>query len=469
MRYPLFGLGVQAKSPVVSAVSRKNLYLEISKEVDKTTVTAYGTAGLDLFTSFGETPVRGNIEVRTLLYVVHRGYLYELNTAGVKTIKGTLLTLSGRLSMATNGNIIQIVDGQYGYTYNIATDTFAQISDADFVPAFTNTWIDGYFITDQLGSTDKTKWGRYSWSDDGSTYSALDFANAESNPDSIVRVYNDNRELILFGEFTTEFNGNSGAADAPFTRQAVVEWGLAARWSIAKMNNSIIYLGKNNMGKAQVIVLNAYTPQVVTDENISAIFDSYGDVSNASGYSYMLSGHPMYVLSFPNVGKTWMYDGSNNTWCELTSGLDEGQYFGFDAVNFTAASATLVFDYRNGNVYKINPNSYTDNGSQIVREMTSKHVFNENYISISKLWIDMETGVGIQNGQGKDPQLMLETSKDGGRTYGNSRMASFGRVGAYLARAIFYRFGASRDFVFRLRITDPVKLVITGAYMEASK
>lgn len=468
MRYPLFGLGTQGKSVVVNSTARTNLYLEIAREADKTTVSAYNTPGLDLFTYFGETPIRGSLELNSLVYIVHGGTFYELNSIATRTSRGTLLTTSGRVSMATNGNIIQIVDGTYGYTYNIATNTFAQITDTDFVAASTNTWIDGYFITDQLGSGDRTKWGRYAWSTDGATINALDFANAESNPDALVRVYNDNRELILFGEFTTEFNGNSGALDQPFTRQSVIEWGLAAKWSIAKMNNSIIYLGKNKLGKSQVIALNGYTPQVVSDEDMSAVIDSYGDVSNASGYSYMVSGHPMYVIAFPSVGKTWMYDGSNNVWTALSTGYDERQYLGLHAVNFNALNNVLVFDYANGNVYTINPNSYTDNGTAIVREMTSKHVFNQKPLAISQLWLDMENGVGLSSGQGSDPQVILFVSKDGGRTYPIQRMASFGKIGAYLTRAIWYRLGACRDFVLKVRITEPVKVVITGAYMDAS-
>lgn len=466
MQYPLFGLGLQGKSVVASSVYRKNIYIEILKEQDKSTAVAYGTPGLDLFTSFGETPVRGSLELNTLVYLVHRGVLWEVNSVGVKTNRGTLLTTGGRVSFATNGNIIQIVDGLYGYTYNVATNTFAQITDTDFVGATTNTWIDGFFITDQLGSTDKTKWGRYSWSTDGSTIDALNFANAESNPDALVRVYNDNRELILFGEFTSEFNGNSGALDQPFTRSSVIEWGLAAKWSVAKMNNSIIYLGRNKMGKAQVIVLNGYTPQVVSDASMSFLIDSYGDVSNASAYSYMLNSHPMYVITFPNVGKTWMFDGSNSVWTELSTGLTESQYLAINGTNFTAINKTITFDYNNGNVYTINQNSYTDNGNPIVREMTSKHVFGENFVHIGKLWIDMESGVGAVSGQGQAPQIMLSVSKDGGRTFPVELWRSFGEIGKYLTRAIWHRLGASRDFVLKIRITDPVKIAITGAFMD---
>jgi len=466
MRYPLFGIGQTSKSVSVTAESRTNLYLEFVTDEDKSKVIAYGTPGLDLFTSFGDTPVRGGMELGDYNYVVHRGTLWEVNNAAVAINRGTLDTTSGRVSMTNNGNTLQIVDGSFGYTYNTTTNVFTKITDVNFVPAQTNTWIDGYFITDQRGSTDKTKWGRYSWSTDGLTYNALNFASAEANPDKIVRVYNDNRELVLFGDVTTEFHSNSGALDLPFVRQAVIEWGLAAVNSVAKMNGSIIYLGRNRMGKTQVLVLNGYTPQEVSNQEISNTFDSYGDISNASGYSYMLGGHPMYVLNFPTVGKSWLYDGSTNLWSKLSSGLTQSQYLGNFANTFTVVSKVLVYDYANGNIYTINANTYTDNGAPIVREMSSRHIFDEKYHSIGRIWLDMETGVGLVNGQGSNPQVMLKISKNGGRTAPVERWAALGKIGSYIARVIWNRLGAARDFVVTARITDPVKVVIIGAWVD---
>ena len=57
-RVPLFGLGIQSKSPNVTAQRRLNMYYEATKQEDKTKVSAYGTAGTSLFVSFGDTPCR---------------------------------------------------------------------------------------------------------------------------------------------------------------------------------------------------------------------------------------------------------------------------------------------------------------------------------------------------------------------------------------------------------------------------
>lgn len=464
MNIPLFGLGQTGKSTIVSAQTRKNVYFEFQKDRDRVEYAAYGTAGTLLRFSFGDTPCRGAITVGDFYYVVHRGTFYKVNNANVRTAEGTLNTLTGMVSMATDGNTIQIVDGVKAYVYDIALDTFTLVSDPDFVPAKSNTWIDGYFITDKRGDPDVTNHNQYMWSTDGLTYNSLDFDAAETNFDPVTRTYNDNRELILFGEFTSEFHSLSGNADKIYNRQSVIEWGLTAKESVAKMNDSVIFLGRNRMGKSQVIVLNGYTPQPVSNQEFSAVLDSYGDLSNAVGYSYMLSGHPMYCISFPSVNKSWMYDGSTSLWTELTSGYEEGRNRVLFTIDFLGK--TIGFDYESGNVYEISPEYLTDNGLPIIRELTSRHILSENYQSVTELWLDMEVGVGLNDGQGSDPKIMLHVSKDGGKTYPINRLMSLGKIGEYLKRCRLTRICRARDVVVKIRMSDPVKFVCMGAWMK---
>ena len=88
-------------------------------------------------------------------------------------------------------------------------------------------------------------------------------------------------------------------------------------------------------------------------------------------------------------------------------------------------------------------------------------------VKVSKLQVDFETGVGLISGQGSDPQAMLQFSKDNGHTWSNEAWVTLGAIGAYLTRAIWWRLGVARDWVFKIRITDPVKVVIAGASIDA--
>jgi hypothetical protein len=107
---------------------------------------------------------------------------------------------------------------------------------------------------------------------------------------------------------------------------------------------------------------------------------------------------------------------------------------------------------------------YTDNGAAVKRQLTTRHIgVDGNEINISELFLDMETGVGLQSGQGSAPQIMLQVSKDGGRTFGVEKWKSVGAVGQYKTpRAIWRRLGSARDFVFQFTLTDPVKFTVIG-------
>jgi hypothetical protein len=59
--------------------------------------------------------------------------------------------------------------------------------------------------------------------------------------------------------------------------------------------------------------------------------------------------------------------------------------------------------------------------------------------------------------------MMIQVSKDNGKTFGAERQISIGKVGQYKnPRLITRRWGQSRDFVWQFTVTDPVKFVVLG-------
>lgn len=461
MRKSLFGVGLQGKALNVSAQHRINLYLEFRPTEDGVQIVAHGTPGLSLFADFGDTPARGMHVLGNLMYIVHRGTFWEVNLAGTMTNRGTLLTTSGRVYFADNGTSIMIVDGANGYTFNTSTPAtpLAQIVDGDYVAANTVTWQDQYFIQDKVSS------GRFYISavGDPTAWAALDFANAEANPDNLVRVFADHGELLLFGDVSLEFWGNSGAADFPYARlgSAVVEWGLAARESLTKFDSTLMFLGKNRMGEVQVVELNGYTPQPVGGQGIQDFLfaiNQYSTVADATAFSYMRNGHPFYQINFPTAGKSWLYDGNTKVCNELQSA--DGRHRANMGVIF--GSNYYVADYASGKIYALDSNTYTDNGTAIAREIIGNHIFDYDYIPISQLWVDMEVGVGLATGQGSDPQVMLSVSENRGKSFTEIGWRSAGQIGDYLNRAEWNRLGSAKSWTFKLRITDPVKVAIAN-------
>ena len=461
--YPLFGLSQQGKSSTVTSQNHLNIYAEVVADGEKSRVVYYGTPGLILFTSFGDTPVRGGIVVGDLIYYVHRGTFYEVNNAGTKTSRGTLGTTSGRVQMTHNGTQIAIVDGTSYYVYTISTLTLAVVTANLVGVPIDVTFQDGYGI---LGFAD----GKFQITSAYAfqTLDALDYATAESNPDGLSRVLSDHGEIVLAGTETIEFWGNSGGLDFPYTNQrgSTLEFGLAAKWSLVKYNDSLAGLFKNRMGQVQVMMMAGHALRKISSNELDNLINKYGTVADATAFSYMLGGHPMLEINFAAAGKSWLYDASTDMWTSLESGLSGGRHRGEIHVDFI--NKPRISDYTTGVVYTLDADTYTDNGGVIPREITSRHVTNGlDRLAVNKVEVGFETGVGLITGQGSDPQCMMSYSEDNGHTWSAEDWTTIGAIGTYTTRAFWTRIGAAYDFVFKFRITDSVKVVITSAAIDA--
>ena len=172
----------------------------------------------------------------------------------------------------------------------------------------------------------------------------------------------------------------------------------------------------------------------------------------------------MLEVTFPIAGYTFLFDAMSQVWSTLQTGAQDG---GAHNIRFitTFNFNNFCADAISGNVYFLATGTNTDNGQPIKRSVTSRHFYQGgNTFGIDEIFFDMETGNGLQTGQGSDPIIMMEVSKDGGRTYNTVRYLKMGKVGQYKSpRVIARRLGSSRDFVIRLTLTDPVPFIMSSA------
>jgi hypothetical protein len=475
MRVPLLGAGVKGKSAVVNSQRRLNCYYDPQPDEDKTRLALYGTPGLVQTLDSGAAPFRGGVTEGELLYLARDNIFYEVNNAFVATDRNAasrFTTNAGRISMASSGAVVVIVDGTNGYRYTIATNTFAQIASAMFANPKTVTWQDGQFVAsfDETGTNKK----RAQISADGTTWNALDFRAVESTPGALIRTFSINGEVHQFTDQGLEFWGYTGDPTFPFqpVRGATIPIGLAARWSLAVGPQSLYFLGRDRTkSEVQVFELIGHQARSISTPDLSNIFNSYVTKGDATGYTLTIDEHTFYVLSFPTAGKTWMYDGlasafmGTPVWSELSS--NAGRHL--SDLGFSLVDRAYVSDYSVGKLYRVDKDVYTDNGAMIERELVTRHFFRDyDRVTVDALTTDFETGVGIAVGQGEDPQVMLTVSRDGGRTFAGEMLERLGKTGEYQRQAEWRRLGTARDFVFKLRMSDPVKFCMTGLGLRAS-
>lgn len=424
------------------------------------------TPGLLLKNTLGVGPIRGlHFSSDNVLYAVSANKIYKLDSSFASTEIGTLLTSTGPVSLADNGIALMFVDGLYGYGHVLGSGTIAQITDPDFKAADQVAYQDGYFIFNESGT------GRFFISGLNSIdFDGLDIASAEGNPDNIIALLSDHRDLWLFGTQSTEVFFNSGNADFPFERiqGAFVEHGCAAAFSVAKMNNSVLWLGRDDKGNGIVYMAKGYQPQRISTHAVEFAIRGYANISDAIAFTYQENGHHFYVLNFPSSQTTWVFDTATNMWHErvfTNEGLFERHRANFHTFAF---DKHIVGDYANGKIYQLSSVVYKDDTAFITRQRVAPHVSSGmNRVFYNSLQLDMEVGTGLDGiTQGTDPQAMLQFSDDGGHSWSNEKWSSFGKIGRRTQRAIWRKLGYSRDRVFRITVTDPVKVAIIGAEID---
>ena len=348
MKTPILGSSYVARSVNAADSRMVNLFPEVVPDGGKEPAFLQRCPGLRLVATVGDGPIRGMWKFGDFLYVASGGKLYRADGNFAVTELG-LINGSGPVSMTDNGTQLFVACNPDAFIYNADTGVFAQITDVDFPGAVTVGYLDGYFVFNEPNS--QRFW--VTSLNDGTQVDPLDFASAEGNPDNIVSLMVDHREVWLFGNNTIEVWYNAGAADFPLERiqGAFMETGCLAPYSVAKLDNSVFWLGSDARGNGIVYRNNGYNAQRVSTHAVEWQIQQYGVLNDAIGYSYQQDGHSFYVLTFPTAQATWVFDVATGAWHERAAW--DGVQFRRHRSNCQAnyAGQVLVGDWENGNVY----------------------------------------------------------------------------------------------------------------------
>jgi len=467
MKFPGFlGPSVPSRSPAINSQRTVNLYLDVDQQNGKAPLAMYGMPGLTALATLPTQPVRALWVANSRNFALSGGVLYELSSSWVATKRGTIGTTSGPAQLIDNGLQLGVFDYEFGWVLDLITNEFTRITAEGFPNgtgsvAYQDNFTIGVFPDSEKFAISALK--------DMLTWDALDFASAEGLPDNIVTAIDVQRILYLLGSDSLEAWSNTGGADFPFSRieGSFVETGCAAAGAVVKMDNGFVFLGNDKRGTVAVYKVsgpNSLTP--ISNGAIASEFAEY-DTASATAFGFDFNGHTFYVITFPTDQRTWVYDFQSQAWTEWLE-YANGSFSRFRANCFAVMNGEKVIgDFESGKLYKIDASNFTNDGDPIrALRATTIMGLEERFFTTSCLQVVMQQGVGTQTGQGSDPQLMLRVSDDGGVTWKNERKAPIGKAGQYAGRTLFNRLGISRNRMYEVSVTDPVKRVFVGAQIQ---
>lgn len=451
----------------IAAQECTNWYPNIVQGTGLNQETLFGTPGLEQLATSGtlENENRGSHEMAGKPYFVNGDRLYRLDETVVDSTATYSLEFIGdiagtaRVSMADNGTQLMIlVPGGNGYIYNHVTDTFSQITDSDFTangnPQFV-VFIDGYFLV----TTDSKKF-IISAINDGTSYNALDFGTAESDPDDIVAPVVYKNQLFISGGETFEAFQNIGGADFPFQRTGLfLQKGCYAPYSLVNAQDTFMWVGGGENEGPAIWALSGNSTVKVSTTAIDSLLSKLTETQLSAIYSWAYASKGAYFIGFSLPSTTLVYDITSKRWHERKSFLS-GALGAFRISSAVKAYNKIICgDSIDGRIGSLDPDVYTEYGNAIIRRVATQP-FQNNMQSLffPSLELTIESGVG--NEDVPDPVIVLQRSKDG-KTWGEERPRSMGKIGEYNRRAIWRRNGrASRFEVFSFTLTDAVKPVI---------
>jgi len=366
------------------------------------------------------------------------------------------------------------------YLWDISGASLTQITDADFPTALLDIeYAEGYY----LAIPENSDTFYVSALNDGSTWDALDFATTSRKPDNLAGIIKDRGEIWFFGTQSAEVWYNAGAADFPFRRRQGVDItvGLAARNSLVKVDNSIMWIGRDEGGGVGVYRADGYTPKKVSTDAIDAILEERGDLSSLSGFAFTYQGQKFYgfghQLSSFNTTKEsyaaigleelfhmYIYHVNSGVWTRWNLEGDQGSIV---SAAYLKDSELYVACCESGKMFYLDPDVDLDETSDDITRTRTVPYFqaDNNKVTINSLILEFsyDTLLAGRN-------IKLTCTRDG--TDGAELTRPLPAPGDNRTGKVrFNMLGQARDWQFKISTTDRTANVdspfaFLGAYID---
>lgn len=447
------------------------LTFEDSKEDNKNKLSLCPFKGLSLYTTLTGRYFRALTKIKThthnRCFAVVDNILYEVYTNGSAVSRGTMSNLNigaSKVYLIVNANNqVGIFSYSAGYYYNLDTNTLTQITSTSY-PNYVDyvDFLDGYTIVVSLGAV------YYSSGNDLTSWNLLNTFSPSFKAAGVVATVAYKEQLINFTAETIETYLQDGTS--PFSRlpRSTIMVGLKAKDSLVVYNDGFLFVGEDKDGEFGIMFYDGnqscipFSPNSITS-NWRNIKDS---IKEAYAYLYKTkTGQVLYTLTIPALQTTYCVDTTSKLWVERQSKQPyqeiDGQivYREFRGMHHcTFKGLNLFGDLYSGKLFLEDSTVSTEDSEIVIRERTSQ-TYNEEFKNIPVYSLELD----CLTGQGTNPNIMIQVSKDGGYTWSDPRLIPLGALGDHRYRARLRKLGTSRNWTIRLTYSEPYDLTIQNA------
>lgn len=410
-------------------------------------------AGLKPRFDIGTGPIRAHEIFEDNLYVATGTRIFKIKPDQTTTDWGAISN-GGNMPMAVGFNFILAV-GEAGSVFLIDDDGVTPVSTPFLVEDV--EYFQGVFV---FLRKDAPLPGEYFTSkitpDVGQkiSFDVFDFANAETESDKAVAVVRKNDLLWIIGDRTVEVFGFGTGIPFPPVGGVFFDVGCVARNTVSKSVSNVYWLGSDNTIREN--------GQRVSTLAVERAIDQATDLNSSFSFSFKELGKEFVAFTF-GLSATWVFDVTERIWHERKTYLrDEWQA----RTGIRFAGVQLIGDGLSGKLFELDVDTQDYDGSPRICTIQTPYVHAEGQsVRLGPLEIKINGGAGTI--AVPDPQMIIEYSKDGGRTFSNEIFRDMGSRGIFRKPIKVNRLGRGEDVLIRLTVSDPVKFQLIQMWMGA--
>jgi len=334
---------------------------------------------------------RGLVHFYIYFYAVIGNTVYRVsNTGATVTSIITLPTSTGpcgivECNSSTLGDYIFICDGTVGWVVK-SDGTATQVTDVDFptphIPS--PTFIDGYVILAKGSDV-------YNCDvDDPLSWQTDQYLSAEMFPDPVRALARQNNQVVVFGDNSIEFFYDAAnAAGSPLSRNdaAAIQMGIAAPQIVYQNEQFCVFVAQSNSGGRAVWRIDGFKAAKISDEYVERILDAETSITSCHGYGFRTKGHMFFLINLVSQNRTLVYDMDEKLWHEWASGLHNGvvtdpptqNIFDYNHVADNKTGKIYLLGASTGDLYYLDPSTYTDETTPIVVEIRTNKYDMDSY------------------------------------------------------------------------------------------
>lgn len=451
-------------------------------------------------------PIRGLFYQRGRAFAVAGYELYELFEDATHDLLGEVENDGLPVTFSANGDAgeqIWITSGGTGYIFDLSSDTLSTEGPSGATVSM------GGFLAGRFLALDAELGALYASNIyDGSTWNPLAVAQSETgNPWRALVVTPDNLIHLLGESSSICYADQGGPPPMPLTpiRESGLPYGITSPWAWS-LGTTLSWVAQSAQGKAQIVRANGYGADRISTHAIEDQIQHAEDISDAIGWYYQEGGHEFDVFTFATDAQTWVFDRATGLWhgrdyWDTVTATSKAYRPGCMMVAF---GHNYVGDRLTALIYRMSTTYPYDVDVNAIRRVRQppRLALEQRRMTIDSLQLVMDVGQGIPAvnlpavtvtssaawgdawgdswGEawgstvesvvlpptGANPQMMLQVSRDGGKTFPLERWAATGYQGEWNTRVYWQMLGQARNFTPRFIATDPVPFPITDCLID---